>query len=304
MIQSGKFDSSNMDIKKLANSILFFTIKRLIEIFGILIFCLGIFLFLALISYSPTDPNFIFPENTEIKNILGFQGSRLSDLIFQSIGLVAYLLPITVIFTGFNILKKKKILLIIENTFFIVIYSIFGSLFFSLFFNQTFELYINGGGGFVGNYLSQTFIKGFVNSYENFFYYLLILLTIIFFLLSINFNLKNFINSIKKLFNIVFKKDNKNYTHKDELINEFIPQEEIKDLIQEDLPFIKIENNKSINKAKFLLPSIDLLKMPSKKERENNNENENNNPEFLEKILLDFGVDGKIKKVSHGPEVT
>ena len=64
MIQSGKFDSSNMDIKKLANSILFFTIKRLIEIFGILIFCLGILLFLALISYSPTDPNFIFPENT------------------------------------------------------------------------------------------------------------------------------------------------------------------------------------------------------------------------------------------------
>ena len=31
--------------------------------------------------------------------------------------------------------------------------------------------------------------------------------------------------------------------------------------------------------------------------------NENNDPEFLEKILLDFGVDGKIK-VSHGPVVT
>ena len=31
MIQSGKFDSSNMDIKKLANSIIIFIIKRLIE---------------------------------------------------------------------------------------------------------------------------------------------------------------------------------------------------------------------------------------------------------------------------------
>ena len=29
-----------------------------------------------------------------------------------------------------------------------------------------------------------------------------------------------------------------------------------------------------------------------------------NDPEFLEKILLDFGVNGKIKKVSHGPVVT
>ena len=71
----------------------------------------------------------------------------------------------------------------------------------------------------------------------------------------------------------------------------------------EDLPFIKAENNRS-TKTKFSLPSIDLLKTPTKKERESLNKNENNNPEFLEKILLDFGVNGKIKKVSHGPVVT
>ena len=108
MIQSGKFDSSNMDIKKLGNSILIFAIKRLIEIFGLFIFCLGVFLFISLISYSPTDPNFIFPESTEIKHILGFQGSYISDLFFQSIGLIAYLIPLTFIFTGINIFKKKK----------------------------------------------------------------------------------------------------------------------------------------------------------------------------------------------------
>ena len=250
MIQSDKFDSSNMDIKKLSNTALTFIIKRLIEIFGICVSLLGICILIALISYSPEDPNFIFPENTEIKNILGFQGSRVSDLIFQSIGLVAYLLPITLMFTGFNILKRKKILLIIENTFLIVVYSIFGSLFFSLFFNQDFELYINGSGGFVGDYLSQTFIKDFVNSYENFFYYFLILLVITFFLLSINFSLKSFIDGIKKLINISFRRDSKNYTNKNELIDEFIPQDEIKDLIQEDLPFIKTENNKIIFTAK------------------------------------------------------
>ena len=43
MIQSGKFDSSNMDIKKLANSVLIFIIKRLIEIFGIIISFLEFF---------------------------------------------------------------------------------------------------------------------------------------------------------------------------------------------------------------------------------------------------------------------
>ena len=70
------------------------------------------------------------------------------------------------------------------------------------------------------------------------------------------------------------------------------------------MPFIKAENDLSNKKIKFVIPSIDLLKTPNKKERENSNKNENNNPDFLEKILLDFGVNGNIKKVSYGPVVT
>ena len=38
MIQSDKFDSSNMEIKKVANSALTFLINRLIEIIGIIVF--------------------------------------------------------------------------------------------------------------------------------------------------------------------------------------------------------------------------------------------------------------------------
>ena len=73
MIQSDKFDSSKMEIKKLANSAIIFIIKRLIEISGLFVSVIGILLFISLISYSPNDPNFIFPENTNIKNILGFK---------------------------------------------------------------------------------------------------------------------------------------------------------------------------------------------------------------------------------------
>ena len=304
MIQSGKFDSSNMDIKKLANSILIFTIKRLIEIIGIIIFSLGIMLLIALISYSPTDPNFIFPKNTEIKNILGFQGSYISDLFFQSFGMIAYLIPITYICTGLNIFKKKEIFLFIENTFFIVLYILIGSLFFNFYYKEAFSFYINGNGGFVGNYLNQSFIGELISSYKNIFFYLFIVLILSIFLISINFNIKNFSQTIKKLIKVIFKNNEKNYTNKNEVINEYIPQDEIKNLIQEDLPFIKAEDNQSINKKKFILPSLDLLKIPTKKERENSNKNENNDSEFLEKILLDFGVSGNIKKVSRGPVVT
>jgi len=304
MIQSDKFDSSNMDIKKLANSILFFTIKRLIEIFGILIFCLGILLFLALFSYSPTDPNFIFPESTEIKNILGFQGSYISDLFFQSIGLIAYLIPLTFLFTGINIFKKKEIFLLLENSFIVIVYVLVGSLFFSFFYKNSFSLYINGNGGFVGDYLNTPSVNNIISIYENVFYYIFISIIAILFFYSINFNIQNFILSIKKLFQFLLRGNTKNYTNKNEIINEYIPQDEIKNLIQEDLPFIKVENNQTSNKKKFVLPTIDLLKFPNNKERNKSTDNENNDPEFLEKILLDFGVNGSIKKVSHGPVVT
>ena len=180
MIQSGKFDSLKMDIKKLANTILFFTIKRLIEILGILISFIGIFLFISFITYSPDDPNFIFPENTKIKNLLGIQGSYISDLFFQSVGLIAYLIPITYFFYWINFFKKKEIFLIIENSFFIILYLIFGSIFFSFFYKNAFTLYINGNGGFVGNYLSNLFSNNVNSSYENIIYYTLILLISIF----------------------------------------------------------------------------------------------------------------------------
>ena len=108
-----------MNIKKIASDTLQFVINRLIEIIGISVSVIGILLLLALVTYSPSDPNFIFPENTEIQNTLGFQGSYISDLFFQSIGIISYLISITLIVTGINIFIKKDLFLIIENIFFV-----------------------------------------------------------------------------------------------------------------------------------------------------------------------------------------
>ena len=304
MIQSGKFDSFIMNIKKLANSAFNFTINRLIEIIGILVSILGVFLLIALISYSPTDPNFIFPENTKINNLLGFQGSYIADIFLQSIGFISFLIPISYIFSGINIFKNKEIFFFIENTFFIIIYSIVGSIFFQIFYSNSFSLYINGQGGFVGNYISNSFLGNLISNYKDISYFFLIFLILILFLFSINFNIKNFLLLIKKIFQSIFNKKTKNYTNKNEIINEYIPQDKIKDLIQEDLPFLKAESPEYSNKSIFKVPSIDLLNKTSKKEREDSNNSEINDPTFLEKILLDFGVNGKIKKVSHGPVVT
>jgi DNA segregation ATPase FtsK/SpoIIIE, S-DNA-T family len=291
-----------MNIKKTANLLLNFTIKRVAEILGIIIFTSGVMLLLALLTYSPEDPNFIFPDNTEIKNILGFQGSFVSDLFFQSVGLIAYLISFTFIITGINTFRLKEFFLILENTFFVILYSILGTFFLTFFYSDGFVLFINGNGGFIGNYLNLTFLNSLIKINENISYYVLILLILFLFLISVNFSLRSFYINFKKILALFSKKET-NYTDKSEIINEYIPQDEIKNLIQEDLPFIK-SDNKFADKIKFILPNLDLLKTPSKKERGKFDKNETHDPEFLEKILMDFGVSGNIKKVSHGPVVT
>ena len=301
MIQSDIFDSLNMNINKIINITLTFLGKRIAEIFGFLIFLAGFILLISLISYSPEDPNFIFPDNKEVENLLGVRGSYISDLFFQSIGLISYLFSITLVLTGINIFIGKDFFLIIKNIFYSILYSIFGSLFFGHFYNTTFALFINGNGGFVGNYLDEKIFESLILFNETISYYILIALISIFFLLSIDFSGKKFLIFLKKIF---FSLKKKNYTDKSEVINEYIPQEEIKNLIQEDLPFIKADELKKTEKSKFQLPKLELLKVQSIKERENKEKNQSIDPNFLEKILLDFGVNGKIKKISHGPVVT
>ncbi|MDA7832065.1 DNA translocase FtsK [Candidatus Pelagibacter sp.] len=293
-----------MEFKKLANNTINFGINRIIESVGIAIVIIGLFLLISLTTFSPDDPNFIFPDNTEIKNLLGFNGSYTADLFFQTFGLIALLIPFTLIFSGINIVLNKKIFLIFESIFYSVLYSSFGSLFFSFFYPAAFNLYINGNGGFIGKYLESTFLTTLININSQISYYLLIFIILILFLISVHFKISYFYKIIKKLFRLIFIKKEKSYTNENEIISEFIPQEEITNLIQEDLPFIKNENKSSGKKICFKLPTISLLKVPTQKDREKLKDEDYIDSDFLEKILLDFGVSGDIKKVSHGPVVT
>ena len=96
-------------MKELINKIGTFCINRLAELVGILVILVSIFIFISLLTYSAEDPNFIFPENTPIKNLMGSKGSFLSDLLFQSFGLVSLLIPFTFFFYRFRYCYIKKI---------------------------------------------------------------------------------------------------------------------------------------------------------------------------------------------------
>ena len=293
-----------MEIKKILENTSNFLIKRFIEVIGFIISIFSLLLLVALLSYSPEDPNFIFPDNTEIKNILGFRGSFVSDIFFQSLGLISILIAVTLFFTGSNIVRTKKIIFILQNIFYLILYSIIGSLFFTIYYPDSFWLAINGNGGFVGKLLSNTFLVSIININKQISYYLLFFSIFIIFFISINLNIYWLFNFIKKIFFKIFSKKEKKYTNEafeNELNNITTNYDKP---VQENLPFGNTKPDDSSKKIKFKLPSIDFLKSPSKSERSESSNDDNIDKDFLEKILLDFGVEGKIKKVSNGPVVS
>ena len=293
-----------MNIKDLSKKSLDFTIKRVAEIIGLFLICVSVLFFIALVSYSPEDPNFIFSNNNDIKNILGFQGSYISDLFFQSIGLISFLISFTIFFTGINLIKNKNYLIIIENIFYLTLYSILGSVFLTTFYPNSFWLYINGNGGFVGNFFKDTFLSNILNLNKDISYYILFIVIVIVFLISINLNIKYLFNIFKNIFIKINKSKIKTKVEDNSFENEKeIIIEDTQKPTQENLPFSK-KGDENLSKYKFKLPPIDYLKKPTKSEREKNLNEDKVYEGTLEKILLDFGVEGKIKKVSRGPVVT
>ena len=275
----------NIDLKA-------FIFNRLIEIFAIGLFLLAILLSLAVVTYTPDDPNFIFSEGQKVKNLLGINGSIISDFFFQSVGLISYFIPITIIFSAINIFFKKTPSIIVNNIFLVVCYSLIGTFFLSVFLTSPYFLYINGNGGFVGNFLNESVFLKLEFLDNKITYYFSLITFILLFVLSLNPNsywIKIFIRK---------KKDDQ---VKDQIISQD-PQFKEKETVQETFNL-----SESISEPKkvgaFKLPSLNFLKVPEKKVK-NAKEEKKVDADFLEKVLLDFGVQGKITKISTGPVVT
>ena len=241
------------------NKIGSFCIKRLAELIALSLITVSILLLISLLSYSPEDPNFIFSENITIKNLMGSKGSYVSDLFFQSFGLVSILIPITYFFTGINLLISKTFLILIENTFFVVLYIFCGCLFFSAFYEESFWLVINGNNGFLGNLFQNNFILGVVNSNKEISYYLLIILISLVFLKSINFRIFFIFNLLKKIPYFFSKKEERQTNYENVNFEKPIEPTINETRVQENFSFKK-EIKSGTKTIKFKLPTIEFLK--------------------------------------------
>jgi S-DNA-T family DNA segregation ATPase FtsK/SpoIIIE len=292
-----------------------FVKKRFIEFSGILLVITSIFLLISILSYDQGDPSLAYtPETNLIKNLGGFYGSAIADFILQSIGLVSFFIIINLFNWGFTLIKEKKIDNFITKVFFTFSYIIFGTTYLNISYNYSYWINFHGNGGFVGHIIKE-FFYSFTNIIDNQYINLsFLILAIVFFILSLNLKIKEIIKIlslpyfiIKKVI-VLFERKKKSNTNIDNT-NLYIDIKDSSDNIlkerQQILPF-KTNNETKITVNKFKLPSINFLeKNPDLKNTKNNNNIElNKNSEFLEKILLDFGVEGKIKRISCGPVVT
>ncbi|MEK9544483.1 MAG: DNA translocase FtsK 4TM domain-containing protein [Pelagibacteraceae bacterium] len=292
------------------NKILDFLKNRAIELIGLIIVSAAIVLSISFFSYSPADPSYVYnAENVQINNLLGIYGGLVADFLLQSFGLISFMILITFLSWGVHLIVKKSISNILTKSLFVVLYIIFGSTLIYSTFNNSFWLIDNGNSGFVGHFIYNftiNYIPILKNQYTPF---VLIVLTLIFFLLASEINFRIFLNAIKKIFNLFSKKniapvaENINTEEIDE--EKDLPLEEKK---QRSFLFEKIiekkEKQKENNLKEFKLPSVELLEKPPSKLNLLDQSKNRPEGEFIEKVLLDFGVDGKIKKINNGPVVS
>ena len=290
------------------NSVTNFLKKRTFEFIGLILISTSIGLAIAFTTYSPEDPSFVYGDREfEIKNFFGIYGSSIADFLLQSFGLVSFLILANFLFWGINLIIQKEIKRIVLKLFLVVSYLILGTIFIYITFNNSFWLIDNGNSGFVGKigyeFLS-TWFPYIDNTYSA---YGLLLLTLIFFIFSADLNIKKIITGTFSVITSLFR--SKENTIPDVNL-ETDPIEKESGIIerpQQSFSFGELTQSEKPTtslRSKYKLPAIDYLEKSSTKLSASELNKNRPDGEFMEKILLDFGIDGKIKAINNGPVVS
>ena len=176
------------------NSVTNFVKKRTYEFLGLVLIFASAALTVALITYSPEDPSFVYGnQDFIIQNFFGIYGSSVADFLLQSFGLISFLLSTNFLLWGIYLILKKEVKKIILKLFLIVAYLILGTTFIYTTFNNSFWLIDNGNSGFVGK-MSYSFLSTWFPWIDsNYSVYGLLLLTLILFIFSLDINFKKLI---------------------------------------------------------------------------------------------------------------
>lgn len=130
------------------------------EIVAIFLLALSILLVLCLFTYNPQDPSLHTASNQTTENLIGTIGANVASLLFQFIGLTAYLLPAVGLFFAWRTFRGEFLsasaIRVLGFTLLLVSFSALLITFgFSAFFDRSFQ-----AGGLIGAVVARVLTSG------------------------------------------------------------------------------------------------------------------------------------------------
>ncbi len=316
-------------MKLLPDSLKIFVINRVMELTGLLIATLCVFIFISIVSYSPFDPNINTLNSSEVTNLGGDMGANISNILLQTFGYFSLLICPILISWSYKIFYTKKIRLFALNLFLLPIMIVSLSI-----FSELIELYSTNG------LIAEQFVKFLEDSNlieSSYFFYISVSFFFISFLflfygamgLSTNEwgNIYIFLRAVfnymidltskliflgkvlflKFPFSRKFDDTENNYQKIEPKINfDEIKHKPVSDFRNEEKDVLVEEQNEIfVDDLNYKAPGIEILTRPeSKLEPSANQEELRVNAEKLKNVLIDFKIEGEIINVSPGPIVT
>jgi S-DNA-T family DNA segregation ATPase FtsK/SpoIIIE len=297
------------------------------EIAGVVLFALAVFLFLSVISYSPTDPSLSNYETstTRISNVGGIIGSYLADILIRFLGLSAYWLPLFLLITSVKLFLDSEFLfrpgwiggfiglIVTTSGLFAHAYKLIPLI------DTPFA-----AGGFAGTLLSE-YLNALFNPGGTFIFLFvgLIVSLIVTVDLSVVTALRKSAAVVRSTgsgilsYAKIGREKVTDYLQEEEEIEERAPKKAEKRpppvIREEKAPAPERSRKKKVEqtlfefaepKGAYMLPPLTLLDDVPRRDTKQRRENLIANARLLEKKLADFGVEGKVTEVKPGPVIT
>ena len=317
-------------MKLLPDSIKQFIINRLLEISGITTILLSLFILISVASYSSFDPSILNLNNYEVKNIGGYLGASISEILIQFFGYGSILICIILTSWAYKLFFSKNLELFALNFLLLPITVFLLALFFEAvnlpisngFIATQSLILINDTNVITNNYLNYSFITLIFIFFLISFYFTMglkleewnSLLRFVWHIIrvSILFN-KKLVSIVKSYFvkeplqKVDLKKtaETRNLEPKidfDSLRNEPVSTYDYK---EQKRSIIEQQDEILFEENLYRAPDINFLSKPElSRENAINQEELELNAEKLKSVLTDFKIEGEIIKVSPGPIVT
>lgn len=294
--------------------------QRGVELSGIFLASMGVYIALSLLTYNPYDPSYNLASDAVVKNWGGAAGAYIADPILQSIGLGSIILAILPLIWGGKIVYKQPFSSAwIRGAFTLMLLPSAAAMVTLLdtLIIPSEQWPTSSFGGYIGSFVQENATQWVPMAV---YAPIVIAATLSLFFISSNLTLSSWkaigVNlkhavlwfpqtaiRVKETFVALIQPENAlPVQSKPKKARKIVERKSTAATAQ------KSQTQSSFDlevRGNYQLPPLNLLKAPSRKAKEAITESAlSQNAELLEKVLDDFGVKGKIVEVQPGPVVT